>query len=463
MTNFKYFFWVIVLGLIFSSCMNDEDAIPSVDNGVPDIGNDTDNIPQWIYEEMDFFYYWNDDLPEDEPSGNEDPETYFYGLLNSTDEFSYISDDAESLKEEITGTIIAMGFSPTFGLFTNTGEYFAIVEYVYPGSPAESAGLVRGDIILELNGEKLSAENYLDLISLNGISVTLGRSTSRGIVETNEVISIETGIIELDPVIHYEVKDINNIKTGYLVFVDFISGEDDIWLTSLAEALAELKSQGISQLILDLRYNPGGEVGVARYLASAIAPREVMENGEILVQYEYNEKLQDYFIGRQGEDSPNIVSRFGYNENNLNLNNVIILTTGSTASASELLINGLDPYMNVTVIGEPTFGKYYGSYLLYDQNDPPNHNWAIAPVVLKYANAAGFTDFINGLTPDISVDDDLLNAKPFGDESDPVLAVAISYIKGEISTAGRVASARLYTPIYNIDRINKKNIFTVNP
>jgi carboxyl-terminal processing protease len=115
---------------------------------------------------------------------------------------------------------------------------------------------------------------------------------------------------------------------------------------------------------------------------------------------------------------------------NLNLENLYVLTTGATASASELVINGLKPYMNVVIIGEPTFGKFYGSFILFDQNDPPKHNWAIAPVVLKYANANGVTDFKDGLIPDINIADNLLSARPFGDITDPMLATALDMIAG---------------------------------
>lgn len=457
----KIYFQVFIILLIGVACATDDEVDPANvgQGGLPDIGMDSENIPQWIYDEMSFFYYWNDEIPEKGPTGDEDPESYFESLLNNTDNFSYISEDAEALKEEITGTIIAMGFSPAYGIFSNTNNFFAIVEYVYPNSPAEKAGLKRGDIILKINGQNLNDANYRDLLSTTGFSVTLGDVTNRGIAETDETIEINTGIIELDPVIHYEVKQIDNQKTGYLVFVDFISGDDDIWLNSLGNALSDMKNQGISQLILDLRYNPGGEVGVANYLASAIAPAAVVNSREVLVSYQYNENLQNYFIDRQGPDSPNIVSRFQQNENNLNLNEVVILTTGTTASASELIINGLKPYMDVTVIGENTFGKFYGSFLLYDQEDPPKHNWAIAPVVLKYANANGVTDFINGIDPDIFLPDDLLNARDFGDEQDPMLSAAIAHISGDLSPA-RVASPRLYTPVYDVKRINKKNVFT---
>ncbi len=459
----RLFIIPILVFLIITSCNRDEDIIPADDltSGIPDIGNNADNIPQWIYDEMSFFYFWNTGLPGTDPTGDEDPKTYFNSLLNSTDKFSYISDDAEAIKEEMTGTIIAMGFSPTFGVFTNTNNLFAIVEYVYQGSPAEKAGLKRGDIILKINGAVLSENNYLDLTLQNGFSVTLGSFNGRSIVETNETISIDKGVIELDPVIHYEVKTVNNIKVGYLVFVDFLSGENDKWLKSLGNALSEMKAEGISQLILDLRYNPGGEVNVAEYLASALAPASVVNNRETLVSFEYNTDLQDFFTSRQGQDSPNLTSRFSQNENNLNLNEIIFLTTGNTASASELVINGLKPYMGVTMIGEPTFGKFFGSFVLYDENEPPEHNWAIAPIVLKYANANGVTDFVNGLTPDIFIEDDLLNAKSFGDETDPMLAVALSVIKGEIidPSSSRIGVNKQYKSVYDLNKINKKNIF----
>ena len=466
MTSSKLTFLIssVLLISIFTACSDDPELVPDdrLGSDMPDVGSDAENIPQWIYEEMSFYYFWNSSLPDEEPAGTEDPEEYFNSLLFSSDQFSYISDDAEAIKQENTGTIVAMGFSPAYGAFTNSESLFAIVEYVYPGSPADQAGLKRGDIILEINGETLSSNNFLDLTATNGFSVTLGDYNGRGITQTSETISINTGIIELDPVIHQEVKTVGSKKVGYLVFVDFISGEDDIWLNSLSDALSSMKSEGISELVLDLRYNPGGEVFVANYLASALAPASAIASNEVLVKYEYNDELQEFFEDRQGEDSPNLVSRFSENENNLDLSNLYVLTTGATASASELVINGLEPYMNVTVIGEPTFGKFYGSFVLYDQNDPPEHNWAIAPVVLKYANANGVTDFVNGLSPDIFLQDDLLEAKEFGDETDPVLATALTLIDGGDISGGRFATDRKYTPIYDLRKLNKKNVFFEN-
>ena len=455
---------LFVLAILFTiACSREEEVVPADDqsSSLPEIGDEAENIPQWIYEEMSFFYFWDSDLPEEGPEGTEDPRTYFYSLLDRNDQFSYISDDAESLKEEISGTIVATGFSPAFGIFTNSQNLFAIVEYVYPNSPAEDAGLKRGDIILEINGESLNSSNFFDLNSDEGFSVTLGDFNGSSIRPTNETLSISTGIIQLDPVIHYEVKELNGLKIGYLVFVDFIAGDDDIWINSLDDALSEMKAEGITEMVLDLRYNPGGEINVAEYLASSLAPVEVGNNREVLVKYEYNETLQNFFFARQGANSPNLNSRFRRTANNLDLDNLYVLTSGTTASASELVINGLKPYMNVTMIGEPTFGKFYGSYILFDENDPPKHNWAIAPVVLKYANANGLTDFVNGISPDVFLEDDLLGAVEFGDPSDPMLATALSLITGSNNFGSRIASKRLYEPVPDLKKIARKNIFRI--
>ncbi len=115
---------------------------------------------------------------------------------------------------------------------------------------------------------------------------------------------------------------------------------------------------------------------------------------------------------------------------NLDLPTVYFLTTDGTASASESLMTGLYPYMNVVQIGETTYGKCYASITVDDWENPKRHNWAMQPIVIKYSNAEGFTDFQNGIAPDYEVDDNLLYALPFGDLEDPQLARALELITG---------------------------------
>ncbi|MFC2091098.1 peptidase S41, partial [Bacteroidota bacterium] len=144
----------------------------------------------------------------------------------------------------------------------------------------------------------------------------------------------------------------------------------------------------------------------------------------------WNDRYQNYFL-EEDVDSPYLVLHFEETvSTNLNLSDIYFLTTGHSASASELTIIGLDPYMNVTTIGENTYGKCYGSFTFDDIEDPPRHNWAMQPLVFKYANVEGFTDFTDGLVPDIFVEDNLFNATEFGDMADPLLARALEEITG---------------------------------
>ncbi|MEO0334391.1 MAG: S41 family peptidase, partial [Bacteroidota bacterium] len=236
---------------------------------------------------------------------------------------------------------------------------------------------------------------------------------------------------------------------GYLVYSDFISGDNETWLTSLDIALDEFAQAGVTDIVLDLRYNPGGEIAVAQYLASALAPTSAISSEEVLVRYNYNEQLESSIAFYEGEDSENLVSTFINTSYSLNLNQIYFLTSSSTASASELLISGLDPYMDVIIIGEPTVGKFYGSWVIPDLEEPARHDWAVMPIVLKYTNAVGATDFTEGLTPDYAVEDNLLYAKPFGDPADPLLGTALSLISGEVNA--RVLNNNSHKPYIDLE------------
>ncbi|MCD4709781.1 MAG: hypothetical protein K8R52_02970, partial [Bacteroidales bacterium] len=131
-----------------------------------------------------------------------------------------------------------------------------------------------------------------------------------------------------------------------------------------------------------------------------------------------------------GLDSEQLRIRLPQSDLNLNLPTVYFLTTEGTASASESLMAGLYPYMSVVQIGTTTYGKCYASITVDDWKEPKRHNWAMQPIVIKYSNAAGFTDFIDGIEPDHQIEDNLLYAKPFGSLEDPLLARALEEITG---------------------------------
>jgi carboxyl-terminal processing protease len=171
-------------------------------------------------------------------------------------------------------------------------------------------------------------------------------------------------------------------------------------------------------------------------MASTLAPAAAMENNEVFVELVWNDFYNQYWadadLDEDGEadglDSEQLRIPLPQSDQNLNLSKVYFLTTGGTASASESLMSGLYPYMEVIQIGTTSYGKCYASITVDDWEEPKRHNWAMQPLVIKYSNAEGFTDFQDGIEPDIEVQDNLLYAKPFGSLEDPLLARALEEI-----------------------------------
>jgi C-terminal processing protease CtpA/Prc len=182
----------------------------------------------------------------------------------------------------------------------------------------------------------------------------------------------------------------------------------------------------VNELILDFRYNPGGSVSTATLLASLIAPADVVANEEVFIKYIWNDIINDYWVNEEGEESENLIIKFLNAGQNLNLNRLYVLTSDNTASASELVINGLRPYMDVIMVGDTTHGKYTASITLHDEEK--SFNWAIQPIVLKTANINNETDYRDGLVPDHLADDDYF--APLGSLEEDRLATAISLITG---------------------------------
>jgi C-terminal processing protease CtpA/Prc len=198
----------------------------------------------------------------------------------------------------------------------------------------------------------------------------------------------------------------------------------DNYNDSLKTAFKWLKSANINELVLDLRYNNGGAISSVQYLGSLIAPTSAIANKSVILRTVYNSIITNYNNSRGYSNTTDFID-LGLT---LNLNRIFILTGRNTASASEALIVGLRPYMSVVTIGAKTHGKYTGAYLINDSEG--KHNWAIQPIVMKYSNSVGFTDFGNGLTADISSEEDKGLAKELGNPSERYFALAIQEITG---------------------------------
>ena len=438
----------LLLGLTYSCKDDDSDSIPK----------ETLAANAWIRENMELYYLWNNRLPNIDDTKQLDSEAYFYDLLyDAEDKWSWITDDYAALAAEFEGVPVTMGFDPAFWLFSDGVNVFIVVNYVYPGSAADEAGLKRGDIILSINNTPLTVDNYADLYAAESYSVQLGEISNDVIGLSGVSYNLTARVTSTNPAVHHEVIDVDGTKVGYLAYVEFVAGADNGFLESLDQIFSEFNTAGVSELIVDLRYNPGGEIDAAAYLASEIAPANVVAAGDVLVNMTYNDELQaalEYYD--QEED---LSYRFRPDVGaNANLQRVFFLTTSGTASASELLISGLSPYMDVVHIGEPTYGKYTGAWVLPDDNEA----WAMVPIVLKYANIDGYSNFVNGLTPDYVIKDDDWAEIPFGDTTDPMMAKAIELITGQTTTVAALKSAKVSLQARRVlskQQELKKNLF----
>ncbi|WP_163323926.1 S41 family peptidase [Draconibacterium mangrovi] len=411
---------------VFTACSKDD---PTPEG--PEASEYTKKVNKFIYEAMNDVYFWYDKLPDIDYNYETDSKAYFEKLLYTDDKWSYITDDVDALEASFEGTEKTYGWSLAFGRFSNTGNIFAIVEFVYPETPASAAGIERGDLIVMMNNADITDANYTDLLYSDNMNITLGVLTQEGIAH-DTTLSLTSSVLTLNPVLTTNIVEHDGRKIGYIFYAQYIPDFN----SALDNAFSNLVNLGATDLVVDLRYNPGGSIAAAQHLCSCIAPVNIVNENSILVTFKWNNKYQDYFIDRQ------IMSQVEVYFNNqvpvkMGLNNVYFLTGSGTASASELTITGLRAYMNeVITVGDTTYGKYTASITLkpedyYSESYSEDiSNWGLQPIVLRYANAAGVTDFKNGFAPDIPVEDDLFATFPLGDKNDPLFKAAIEDITG---------------------------------
>lgn len=433
---FKFSLSIIVVLLIFQSCEDfDDHAVPY-----------ELEVKDFIWKGLNLYYLWQADEPNLADNrfamqsdlngfleGYETPELLFEDLLvaRTTDRFSVIFNDYTVLEGLLQGTAKSNGVD--YGLRYKPGsttEIYGWVRYILPNSDASSKNIQRGSIFYAVNGTPLTSNNYRDLLNLENYTLNLANYNAGNIMPNGETVELSKATYTENPVFQSNVVEIEDKKIGYLMYNGFYSGFEN----QLNQAFGQLKSQGITHLVLDLRYNSGGSVDTATRLASMITGQF---NTEIFAKQHWNAKVEAYY----NDTNPSaLVNRFtnvinnGSLINSLNLTKVYIISSGSTASASELVINGLKPYINVVQIGTTTVGKNVGSVTLYDsptfgkEDKNPNHKYAMQPIVLRITDKNGFGDYVNGLEPTIEQAEDLANLGVIGDQNEPLFNTAINYI-----------------------------------
>lgn len=441
----KSILFLCLLSFFLQSCEDEDDVRTPAQLQVND----------FVWKGLNELYLWQGDvanLADDRFSSQEElnsylegysnPEDLFQDLLNkpvskypsnAIDRFSWIVSDYTVLEQELGG--ITKNNGVDFRLTRvaeGSNDVVGYVRYIIPNSDASSKAIKRGDFFTSVNGTKLTVSNYKSLL-VDPDSYTLDFADYNGttFVLNGKSVALTKTVLEENPILINKVINSGGHKIAYLMYNGFYAEYD----SKLNQAFQGFKNEGATDLVLDLRYNGGGSVRTSTRLASMITGQF---EGKIFSKRQYNFKQM---AGMTADDLEVLNERFvkdidGTPVNSLNLSTVYILTTSSTASASELIINGLKPYINVIQIGETTTGKNVGSVTLYDsptftkRNVNPNHKYAMQPLVFKISNASDFGDYTQGLVPTYVQLEYLRSYGVLGDTDEPLLNMAISKITG---------------------------------
>lgn len=453
----KKSFWKVFIVLLAAS------AIYSCKNEDDEKDNPYKYVNDWISESLNEVYYWNDKIPA-KTDKTLAPKDYFESLLYRYDKqtapdgdrFSWIQENYQDLLSSLSGVSSnEIGFDYVLYLKeANSDKVIGEVTYVKKGTPAQTAGIKRGMWFNKINDTEITTSNYTTLLSTTSSKIKLGTiqenynsSSFSGFSTGNDYEFNTLSSYSDDPVYLDSVYTINNKKIGYLVYNFFSpdNGSDNqAYDLEMNNVFTKFKSAGITDLILDLRYNSGGYSTSGQRLASMIVPNLDVNN--VYAYYEYNSILTAYYKEKYGAET--MITRFtdGITSGNTvvakisnvgnNLNRLYILTGQYTASASEQLINGLKPYMNVVLIGDTTYGKNVASTPIYVENDSKN-KWGMEPIIAKFFNKNGQSDFTAGFAPDYRVDDTGIGIYQLGDIRENLLYTALSGINGSLSVQRR--------------------------
>lgn len=407
---------------------------------------------RWIDDTMRVWYYWNEEIPNTKDLNYfKEPFAFYASILSKSDgkngsPYSTI-DSLKTNTRSIPFTDYSYGFQFTTNqVEDNDTALYAHLLYVTPNSPASAISLERGDWIMAMNDEPITKKNYTKLYGSGAMKLTVGyydvpNDTIIAYKEPREITSART--INDNPVYYKNVYEVAGKRVGYLVYNHFSAGITDNsneYNNDLRNASQYFASKQVNEFILDLRYNNGGLLSCAELLCTLLAPADRL--GQELGFLEFNTR----FNPRQVPFS--LDANMIQSGANLNLNTLYILTSDQTASASEMVINCLKPFMkDIILIGGTTEGKNVGSRAFTN----PELMITMSPIICQIYNSESKSDYKEGFKPDLAINENsnLAQFLPFGDPNELLLSQAFGIIDGSIEIKKEETSSLKVTTIAN--------------
>jgi len=439
----------ILLVVICSSCYKISDD-SFLEEGIiteknQQVKNETTATNKWLFKQMNTNYYWYKEMPDSNSVNIElSAKVFFEDLLSPNDRFSWIEQNSDysgfSMYDKY-GIV-----SEAFQIYRG-GDKVNRVLHVIPGSPAGLSGIKRGEWF------KMS-ETGSQLV------VTLGKIIGDNFIAQQDLLiskitkCAQTQLsVSVDSVFSY-----HGHKIGYIVYDQFEDGQGLInneFRVELRDVFGRFQEEGISDFIIDLRYNPGGAVSICQYLCGLILSDEQL--GKISGFHEFNDKLAQQHLVQTGNEEEILTfpTKTIISGKNLGISNIYAIVTNRTASASECLINTLKPFINVVLVGTPTSGKGVGSWTIKDDD----YKWQIQPITFRYYNSLHQTVPDSGLIPDIFADESLIeNLYELGDTNEYLLNTALQIILNTETKSALFSQKHLVEiiPLNNNDYLRRR-------
>ena len=401
----KIIFLLIAIISLTISC----DKHKNDDKPKNDVLATEDSIYWFIDGLMDYWYLWNDSLPNLDYLDYDSPQDLIEDLIVTRDHWSFVD------KEETVNSLFQEGEDFGYGFYLTWDSQSKLrVLFSYPGTAAYTAGIDRGCVIEKINDSSvIEIDNFDFFFSYDPGSTKFDFTDHNGVPQS---ITLTKEKYYMKGVLFADIYELNNKSVGYIVFQSFLEYAEE----ELVDAFETFHSAGVSEIIIDLRYNSGGYVSIAEKLANILIPESKV--GSVFYTLKHNDDrspIQDTTV------------HFRNNSLNLNLNRVFFITNEYSASASELVINCLKPHMDVKTIGNTTYGKPVAMYGFNFQD------WLVLPVTAKTINSEGYGDYFEGITPQRKVVDE--SAFAWGDLNEPSLHQAFYFIENEVFDASAIA------------------------